>query len=134
MAITSVLGVQLAVVGLLMLTAVPFALYYGGGDHYALLGGAAITVSVGAGLYYSRRTDIPDVTKREGYLIVVLGWLLMVGFSMLPYLLSGAIPSLTDAFFETMSGMTTTGASILTDIEAMPQQATSPVSEPATSA
>ena len=121
MAIASVLGVQLLVVGALMLTAVPFALYYGGGDHAALLGSAAVTVAAGAGLYYARRRDIPDVTKREGYLIVVLGWLLMVGFSMLPYLLSGAIPSLTNAFFETMSGMTTTGATVLTDIEAVPR-------------
>lgn len=120
-AITSVLGVQLGVVGLLMLTALPFSLYYGGGDHYALLGSAAITLAAAAGLYFSRRTDIPDVTKREGYLIVVIGWVLMVAFSALPYLFSDAIPTVTDAFFETMSGMTTTGASTLRDIEVVPR-------------
>ena len=120
-AITSVLGVQLGVVGALMLTALPFSLYYGGGDHYALLGSAAITLAIGGGLYFARRTDIPDVSKREGYLIVVLGWLSMVACSALPYLFSDAIPTVTDAIFETMSGMTTTGASTLTDIDEVPR-------------
>ena len=115
------LGVQLLVVGVLMLTALPFALYYGEGDHFALLISAALTMSAGAGLYFWRRGEMPDIQKREGYLIVVLGWLAMVSFSMLPYLLSGTIPEVGNAFFETMSGMTTTGASILDDIEAMPR-------------
>ncbi len=118
--ISSVLGVQLLVVGGLMLTALPFSFYYASGDHYALLGSAGLTMALGAGLLYWRRGEIPEVSKREGYLIVVLGWLLMVSFSMLPYLFSGVIPEVGNAFFETMSGMTTTGASILTDIEATP--------------
>ncbi|MEO1255776.1 MAG: TrkH family potassium uptake protein, partial [Bacteroidota bacterium] len=56
-----------------------------------------------------------------GYLIVALGWLFMVVFGMLPYLLSGTITSVPDALFETISGMTTTGASVLTDIEVQPR-------------
>ncbi len=115
------LGVQLLAVGGLMLTALPFSFYYQDGEHYALLTSAALTIALGTGLFFWRRGDIPDVSKREGYLIVVLGWLLMVSFSMLPYLFSGMIPNVGDAFFETMSGMTTTGASVLTDIEAMPK-------------
>lgn len=57
------------------------------------------------------------VGEREGYLIVAVVWLMFSFFGMMPYYLSGAIPSFTDAYFETISGFTTTGATILTDIE-----------------
>jgi len=61
------------------------------------------------------------IRKREGYLIVVLSWLAMILAGMLPYLYSGMIPTVPEALFETVSGMTTTGASVLTDIEAQPK-------------
>ena len=59
------------------------------------------------------------VGEREGYVIVALVWVIFSLFGMMPFYLSGAIPEFTDAFFETMSGFTTTGATILTDIESM---------------
>lgn len=104
-----------------MLTALPFAWYYGEGDLTPLLSSALITVTAGSALWYWRRHDDNRIDKREGYLVVVVGWMLMVCFGMLPYLLSGEIPTVTEAFFETMSGMTTTGASVLNDIEAVPK-------------
>lgn len=62
--------------------------------------------------------DAPrQVGEREGYVIVALVWVIFSVFGMLPYYLSGQIPTITDAWFETMSGFTTTGATILTDIE-----------------
>ncbi len=61
------------------------------------------------------------IGKREGYLIVALSWVVVSLFGSLPYIFSNAIPSFTNAFFETMSGFTTTGASILTDIESVPK-------------
>ncbi len=61
-----------------------------------------------------------DVSTKEGFLLVSLSWILSSLFGALPFVISGYIPSFTDAFFETMSGFTTTGASILTDIEALP--------------
>ena len=60
------------------------------------------------------------VSTRDGFIFVSLGWFLTAFFSALPFYLSGAIPTFVDAFFETMSGYTTTGASILTDIEVLP--------------
>lgn len=60
-----------------------------------------------------------DLKVREGFVIVSLGWILCTLFGSLPFYISGAIPNFTDAFFETMSGLTTTGATILTDIEGM---------------
>ena len=59
----------------------------------------------------------PDLRKREGYIIVSLVWVVFSIFGSLPYIFSNAIPSPTDAFFETMSGFTTTGSSILNNIE-----------------
>ncbi len=60
-----------------------------------------------------------DLRRSEGFAAVSIGWVAMAVFGAVPFLLSGSIPSITDAFFETMSGFTTTGASILTDIEAL---------------
>ncbi len=62
-----------------------------------------------------------ELSIRDGFLVVGLGWLIIALFGALPFYLSGAIPSFTDAFFESMSGFTTTGASILSDIEALPK-------------
>ena len=61
-----------------------------------------------------------EPSVRDGFAIVTFGWLVFACFGALPFVLSGAIPSYLDALFETMSGFTTTGASILTDIEALP--------------
>ncbi|MDH3545072.1 MAG: TrkH family potassium uptake protein, partial [Desulfuromonadales bacterium] len=61
-----------------------------------------------------------DLSVREGFAIVTFGWTFFALFGALPFVFSGAIPSYLNAFFETMSGFTTTGSTILTDIEAMP--------------
>ncbi|MEL7219728.1 MAG: potassium transporter TrkG [Bacteroidota bacterium] len=115
-----VLGVLLMIIGLLMWTGVPVSLYFQSGDGAALGFSGLICIVSGLFARLALKTDNKSIRKREGYLIVALGWLTMVFFGMLPYLLSGVIPTITDALFETVSGMTTTGASILTDIEAQP--------------
>lgn len=76
-------------------------------------------MAVGSGLILLGRGAENRVTRRDGYCIVAFTWLLFTGFGMLPFYISGSIPSVTDAFFETMSGFTTTGATILDDIEAL---------------
>lgn len=84
----------------------------------------SVAVTLGLGLvswYIFGRDTKKGIGKREGYLIVGLSWILMSLFGALPYLFSGAIPSFTDAFFETISGFTTTGASILSEIEILPK-------------
>lgn len=90
-------------------------------DFTALLYSGLICVFIGLpGWYFTPFASRNGIRKREGYLIVALGWLAMVCFGMLPYLFSGVIPGVADAFFETVSGMTTTGASVLTQIEGQP--------------
>ncbi|HBE40532.1 MAG TPA: potassium transporter, partial [Bacteroidales bacterium] len=82
--------------------------------------------SVIAGLFYilfrfiSRSTDTSKISNRDAYIAVILSWFILSATGMLPYLISGAIPSVNNAFFESASGFTTTGASILTDVEALP--------------
>lgn len=116
-----VIGVLLIIVGALMLTGLPFSLYFGSGDANALLISGIINIALGAPLYFFISREGNDIKKREGYLIVALGWLSMVTAGTLPYLFSGVIPEFYNAFFETVSGMTTTGATVLTDIEATPE-------------
>ncbi len=86
----------------------------------ALSVSAGITGLTGLVLWFiTRNSKNRELRKRDGYLVVAGGWMIMTIFGMLPYLLSGAIPNPADAFFETMSGFSTTGATILTDIEAV---------------
>lgn len=77
---------------------------------------------LGAGaLFHIPRPDKKRIYAREGFVIVSLSWILLSFFGCLPFLFSGAIPSFIDAFFETVSGFTTTGATILSDIEVLPK-------------
>ena len=72
-------------------------------------------------MWFFNRNAKKNLGKKEGYLIVTLGWLILTFTGVLPYLFTGNIPSDTNAFFETISGYSTTGSSILTDIESMPK-------------
>ena len=79
------------------------------------------TMFIGVSSMYFTRNHKKEVQRKEGYIIVTFGWIVMSISGMLPYLFSGAIPTVTNAFFETISGYTTTGATILDDIEALPE-------------
>lgn len=119
--ILNIIGFLLILTGLLMTTGIPFSIYYGHDDIVSILISAAITISAGAILwFFTKDADRQQLGKREGYLIVTFGWLSMALFGSIPFIIHGSIPGVTDAFFETMSGFTTTGATILTDIEALP--------------
>ena len=114
-----VLSLLLIFLSAAMLLPIPFSLYYGDPDYVALLMSAGITLLFGFTGFKASRFD-KDLRPKEGFAIVTLGWVCFAVFGSLPFLLSGAITSFTDAFFETMSGFTTTGASILTNIEELP--------------
>ncbi|MEC8616431.1 MAG: TrkH family potassium uptake protein [Bacteroidota bacterium] len=106
-----------------MLSCVPFAIFYDDQNHInTFLLCSLITTSFGFLLRFLTKDEKnAEIKKRDGYLIVVGGWLCMTFFGTLPYLLSDSIPSFTDAFFETMSGFTTTGSTILDKIETLPK-------------
>ncbi len=122
-AVFSSLGGFLLVLGLTMAFPLGVALYYGEGDAGALGLALLATCAAGAAFFWTcrRRDGEPLVLgHREGFLIVTAGWLLAVVFGSLPYLLYGALTAPVDAFFETMSGFTTTGATVVRNIEALP--------------
>lgn len=118
--IGNILGILLIINGGFMLLCLGVSLYYNESESIPLAISSAITLLSGFILWkvtYKKTTK--DLKKKDGYLIVSLGWIVMSFFGILPYVLSGAIPSFTNAFFETVSGFTTTGASILNDIESV---------------
>lgn len=114
------LGILLIMEGICMLTVIPVSLYYADGDLVSIVISTAITLAAGLLLSQLFKSKNSTLGKREGYLIVTGSWLVFSLFGSLPFIIGGAIPSYTDAFFETISGFTTTGASILTDIESLP--------------
>jgi trk system potassium uptake protein TrkH len=114
-----VIGFLISVIGGFMLLSVSVSWYYKSGDAWALMLSGFICLAAGVPGLMIKKEPERNIRKREGYLIVALGWLAMVIFSALPYLISGAIPGVADAIFESVSGMTTTGASVLNDIESV---------------
>jgi len=119
--IIKVIGFLLVIEGFFMLLGLPFSIYYGEHENPALLYSALITTLTGGILWFSTRKHPKNIGRKEGYVIVAVTWIIISLFGTLPFLFSGAIPNFTDAFFETMSGFTTTGATILTDIESIPK-------------
>ena len=114
------IGVVVRMAGLLMAIPLIVSLIYGGSDAVPLLISMAITFAVGSALAMIQpRRDF--LRAREGFAVVAFSWILVSFLGGLPFYFSGAIPSLVDCFFETVSGFTTTGATILTDVEALPK-------------
>ena len=106
--------------GFMSLSLIP-ALYYKQGDFFALLISALITLCAGLLCRIKRVEKQLSIDKRLGISIVALIWLLIGFFGSLPYLIGGYIPNIADAVFETTSGLTTTGATILSDVESLPK-------------
>ena len=118
--VSRILGMLLVCEALLMLPSLAVATYYKGTDIHAFALSILITGLVGVPLTFLK-TGKKIMYARDGFAIVALGWILLSIFGGLPFFISGAIPSFIDCFFETSSGFTTTGASILTDIEILPR-------------
>lgn len=117
-----IIGFLLMLTGLFMLSSLLFSLYYKGDDFLSLLISGVGTGAIGFLLWFSfRNAKGTEIKKKEGYLIVTLGWVVMSIFGSLPFIIHGSIPSFTDSLFETISGFTTTGASILNNVEVLPK-------------
>jgi len=117
--ITNVLGKLLIVTGISMIFPLICSLYYKEDDLYAIAITGIVTVGIGYPLWwFFRRSN--NLNIKDGFFIAFFGWILISAVSGIPFMIHGSIPSFTDAFFEMMSGYTTTGATILTDIEIVP--------------
>ena len=115
-----ILGALLVHLSGALLIPIAFSLYFEDGAWLSFVYAAALTLTVGLVLFKGCRSKNTDLGIREGFAVVTLGWTFFALFGSLPYLFSGAIPFPVDALFETMSGFTTTGATILTSIETLP--------------
>ncbi|MGL5937421.1 MAG: TrkH family potassium uptake protein [Phocaeicola sp.] len=118
--ISRVLGYLFCIESAFLLLCSFMALYFEESDVPAFFISIASTLTTGLILIFAGRNAERRISRRDGYIVVSLSWVLFSLFGMLPFYLSGYIPSVTDAFFETMSGFTTTGASILNNIEELP--------------
>ncbi|MCX8027756.1 MAG: TrkH family potassium uptake protein [Thermodesulfovibrionales bacterium] len=119
--IIHILSVATIFIGILMLVPILVSIYYGGDDTHALVLSMCITLVFGvAGFVFSRSSVKEEIKHREAFFIVTITWLTVTFFGSLPYIFSGVLHSLTDAYFESMSGFTTTGASVIKDVEKVP--------------
>lgn len=120
--IFKMLGIMFVLETLFMLAATAVAFIYKGDDFLPLALSSGILLLAGILLYaIGFKANEHTAGRREGMLTVTLTWLLFSFFGMLPFYLGGYIDNITDAYFETMSGFTTTGSTILTNIEALPK-------------
>jgi trk system potassium uptake protein TrkH len=117
-----ILGAFLLYFSLTLLLPMIWSIYLGEGDLNALLLSLLITSATGAVFYFFFKPgeDRISLTHKEGFVIVTAGWILAATFGSLPYLLYGVFSTFTDAFFESMSGFTTTGATVITSIASIP--------------
>lgn len=114
-----ILGFLTMFIGVALLLPIPFSLYYDDGTWTAFLISSVAAIVTG-GISFIGSDKRQELRSKEGFAVVTFGWIIMTLFGCLPYIISGGIPSFTDAFYETMSGFSTTGSTILSDVEALP--------------
>jgi trk system potassium uptake protein TrkH len=120
-AVVRVVGALTAFAGVTMLLpAAIAAVFYQEGSAPRIALSALITVAAGLALY-ATGTKSGEVSVRDGFAIVTLGWVSITIFGSLPYLLTGSIASISGAFFESMSGLTTTGATVVANVDSLPR-------------
>ncbi len=122
--IFQILGVIIGYIGLSMLVPLTLSIYFRDGMANGILLASVVTSLSGFSIFYffKRQQSNAETTVsiRDGFIIVSFAWLITVLIGTLPYIFTGTIPNFTDALFESTSGFTTTGATILSDIEGLP--------------
>jgi trk system potassium uptake protein TrkH len=119
--ISHIIGSILIIVGIFMLAPLLMSLSLGGPDLDAFLLSEIIVLSIGALMYFPTMKHRRSVLRhRDVFLVVTLTWVVISLLACLPYMFSGSIKDLAGAYFEAMAGFTTTGASVITEIESLP--------------
>ena len=118
--IYKIIGTLLFIEAAMMMWCLGLSIYLHEKDMLAFLISIAVTVLGGVGFRRLGRGDDRTLGRREAYLLVTLTWIIFSLFGSLPFMLSGTITNFTDAYFETISGFTTTGCSIIDDVEVLP--------------
>ena len=110
--VLNVLAAIITLLGLTMLVAALWSWYYGDADLEGILRASGMTITFGLPVWFFTRGKV-QLSIKDGFAVVTFTWLAIALFGALPFLFTDAIPNITDAFFESMSGVTTTGASII---------------------
>lgn len=120
--IMRLLGSLLLIEAIAMLPSFLISLYYGDNDDLPLLYSILINIAAGSFMFFFFRPDVNSHLRlKEGFIITALGWIFLGIFGSLPFVFSKALPRFEDAFFETVSGLTTTGASVVTEFDHFPR-------------
>ncbi|MDR0879605.1 MAG: TrkH family potassium uptake protein [Clostridioides sp.] len=114
-----ILGVALAIEGLFMLLPLIVGIVYGESDWIWFLVVSLGAIAVGATMSSVHKSKTKHMFAKEGFLVVALSWVVLGLVGALPFYLSGAIPNYINALFESISGLTTTGATVIADIESL---------------
>ena len=113
--IIRMLGALLLIEAAAMIPSFAVSLIYGEGDAFPILYSIVINLLVGAGMSFIPKRDRDSHLRlKEGFIITAIGWILLGIFGAVPFMLTGILPRFEEAFFETVSGLTTTGASVFT--------------------
>jgi len=110
--VLNVLAALITLLGITMLGAAAWSWYYGDADLEGILQASGLTIAFGLPVWFFTRGKV-QLSIKDGFAVVTFTWLAIALFGALPFLFTNAIPNITDAFFESMSGVTTTGASII---------------------
>ena len=116
-----IIGILLFIEAAFLLGSIGVSLFYGEDTVKPLLYSFGIITLLAFSLVTFCKGGERSISRKDGYVVVTMCWVVFSLFGTLPYILTGSIPDFTDAFFETMSGFTTTGATILENIEALPK-------------
>lgn len=119
--IAAALGALTAVLGLCMATALPWSIHAWDGCHEEFLALVAVLVTGGCVVFVSYRDPDAEYGLKDAFVIVTFGWIIAGAAGALPYYVTGALPTFVDSIFESVSGFTTTGASVVADIEKLPR-------------
>lgn len=119
--ISRLIAILIICLGISMIAPLVVSLVHSDGSEKAFVFSMAVTCTLGMIIFaLAGKPSDHYLSHRDGAVIVTLGWVVACAIATMPYLLSGAITNLTNAYFESMSGFTTTGATIITDIEKLP--------------
>ncbi|MCF6322441.1 MAG: TrkH family potassium uptake protein [Rhizobiaceae bacterium] len=115
-----VIGLLLATLGISMMAPAIVDLMADNGDWQVFAASGILTVLIGAGLYGGARGTTTHLGTKQAFIMTVGTWVTLAFFGALPYYWSGIVPTFTDAFFESMSGLTTTGSTVITGLDNAP--------------
>ena len=114
-------GYLISVLGVAMLFPAIIDMFYTGASWSPFITSSMVTLFIGISLFLGNKTKIEKITLQQGYLLTTISWVSLTLLAALPFMLFGVVPGFADALFEAMSGLSTTGATAIKDLEVLPK-------------